>query len=358
MKVCTRCGSRNEYSAVRCAACGNPNFIADVNGYGDNSNYNQNNYGNETTYNAYSNDSSSSNYNDYSNINNSSNYNGYSNNNGNNGKNILIGILIGITVMAVVALCLFVFADRDDDSLKNKSDRYSYSYDDEYEDEDAEEEEEETQESEEEKEEPVVEPDTHVVAPEPGNTVKTGEIAINVDLRYSLNLFLSNFSEASLNSFNKRPSDQELVKFAMNYNTLNHGERWEKGEWSLNGQMYNNRIAEDYIHSSMDDHFTCSIDSSIGKNRNDYNNGYFYAVRTGGLMEGNISIVNYLEYVGDNVYYVRFNMYFTDGRNSGCYRYDDYQISAVGEYAGSGSAYMVASDINNYYTYYLDSYSV
>lgn len=388
MKVCTKCGTRNDYTAVRCVTCGNPEFIADVGGYDNNANYN-NPYGNNSydnnsyanngygnNYAAYNNNAYTDNpgnaggYNGYPENYGNGSFNGYTNNNNNNNgkiKNLLIGILAVIAVISVAVLCLVAFSGKDDDSSDNKSNRYSSSYSDDYEEEE-DEEEEEYEEEEEETEETEKRTETtrestsratttRVIAPEPGNDKQTGEVAIGSELRYSLNLFLSNFSEANLKSFSKRPSDDELVKFAVNYNIINHSDRWERGEWSVNGQSYESRIEEDYIHSSMDDHFTCSIDSSIGTSRRDYSNGYFYATRTGGLVEGDISIVTYLEYVGNDVYCVRFNTYFTGGSNSDYYRSDEYGMSSA-NYTGSGSAYMVASDINNYYTYYLDSYSV
>lgn len=334
MKICKNCGSRNDLNAVNCTVCKNTTFSYEAENYNSNTDR----------------------------------------------KNIIIGVLAGVAITAIAALCIFAFSDKDKDNNKNKNSRYDYSYYEEYEDVDENEESEEentdgtdeyiifshpsedesytdAQEFKDSEEIYENEPDTQVFAPEPGN-IKDKEMKISDDLRYSLNLFVSNFSEARMESFDQRPSDDELIKFAMNYNLINKSERFENGEWSVNGQVHNKRISEDYVYESLENHFTCSIGRTEGKNTPRYSDGYFYTTFTGGLIENDVSIVNYLEYVGDDTYYVRFNMYFNGGDNSECYRLDDSQMAARGSYSGNGYAYISASDIYNYDTYYLESYSV
>lgn len=121
MKICSKCGNKNENYASTCVVCGSSFYEDNVGGYGnpyanysnsvypaDNRNnnpYGGDNYGNNPygTGNPYGNP--------YGN-----NYQGYNNNNSKDSKNLIIGLLSGISIMAVIALCFFVFGGGNSDS--------------------------------------------------------------------------------------------------------------------------------------------------------------------------------------------------------------------------------------------------
>lgn len=189
-------------------------------------------------------------------------------------------------------------------------------------------------------------------------TESVRSINLTADLQYNLNLFISNFTEANLESFDYKPADSELIKFAISYNTINERQRIETGEWTINGNYYNRRVSDDYVFESISDHFVCPIGNIIDYSQYVYYDGYFYLVFTGASVTGPMGVVTSVEELGNNRYRMYFNIYNNGGNNEGLYGYDDAYMSAKGYYKGFGAAVFQATDINNYYTYYLESYTV
>ena len=63
---------------------------------------------------------------------------------------------------------------------------------------------------------------TQVIAPGIDNDPLPGEVQVSDDLRYSLNLFINNFVEADLDSFDAFPDEKELLDFAISFNLYNN----------------------------------------------------------------------------------------------------------------------------------------
>lgn len=83
------------------------------------------------------------------------------------------------------------------------------------------------------------------------------------------------------------------------------------------------------------------------------------------MLYDKIAIVTGVEYLGDDLYSVDFNLYNNISGNDGMYGYDTKQMQIAIDnsdgaisYSGTGCAVIDATDLYNYGTYYLDSYYI
>ena len=187
------------------------------------------------------------------------------------------------------------------------------------------------------------------------------------DLRYSLNLFINNFVEADLDSFDAFPDENELLDFAISFNLINIPENVETLQKAveINGETYNRRIKKEDVADSIEKYMLVSVEDDFGQEADNYSDGYFYIMFTGGMLYDKIAIVTGVEYLGDDLYSVDFNLYNNISGNDGMYGYDTKQMQIAIDnsdgaisYSGTGCAVIDATDLYNYGTYYLDSYYI
>lgn len=206
---------------------------------------------------------------------------------------------------------------------------------------------------------------TRVIAPGLNETDE-GFIQMSDDLRYSINIFLNNFVEADLESFSYRPSDEQLVRFALSFNFINKRENFERldSPAQINGREYNYRISKSLVKESIENYFLVNVNGDFGEDIINYKDGYFYWQFTGAMLYDQIAVVTAVEHTGNNYYRITFNLYNNYGSNKELYRHSDAQLQALADssdaisFKGTGTALVQAQDIYNYGTYYLYAYDV
>lgn len=200
---------------------------------------------------------------------------------------------------------------------------------------------------------------------QPAEEVYPINLRLTSELQHTMNLFLSNFSEAKLKSFDGFPEASEAVHFAINFNFINKNDRFERisPEALVNGKYYNLRIKQEYVYDTVLDYFNiASLVPGFGQNLENYKDGYFYYVFTGGLVMGDLAIATAVRQVDRYYYEVDFNLYFTGGENRDMYTMNDSQVRSEKasnqyvRYAGSGTAVISSSDIYRHNACSLESY--
>lgn len=196
--------------------------------------------------------------------------------------------------------------------------------------------------------------------------LQTGDISINSNLQYDLNLFLSNFSEANLKSYVTRPDDAALINFAYNFNFINNRDRFEVLDTivEIGDMACNYRISKENVVRSIENYFDITLEDDFGEDYTYYADGYFYYTFTGGMIMDDITIVTRAEYIGNDVYLVFFNLYDVASNNGSMYTYTDSQMledmdsKPYIRKSDSGYAQIYAEDINDANTYYLQCYTL
>lgn len=307
MKVCKKCSVKNNDKANFCTACGSDEFLPEAKS---------------------------------------------------NNKSLLIGVIIGV-VIAVAAFAA-IGGQGDDGDKYSESTRYTFNY--------------ETGTSNVTTTEKPAPSQSFVTTTTTTTTQRYTQPAENTypislrltsDLQYTMNLFLSNFSEARLKSFDGFPEVEEAVHFALNFNFINKNERFEKcsPEVLVNGKYYNLRIKQADVYDTVLNYFNvASLVPDFGQNLPNYKDGYFYYVFTGGMVMGDLAIATAVRQTDRYYYEVDFNLYFTDGKNRNMYTMNDSQVQAEKtsnqyiSYAGSGTAVISSTDIYRHNACRLESY--
>ena len=180
------------------------------------------------------------------------------------------------------------------------------------------------------------------------------EIPLTSDLQYTLNLFLSNFSEANMKSFTRFPNSEDAAKFALNFNFINKRENFEmlNNPVTLNGVEYNYRIPKEIIRSTVFNYFFITqLLPSFDEKIPFYYDGYYYYQFTGGMIMDDLTVVTRVVQTDRYEYEVYFKLYDVASNNANMYTMSDYQVQAEMQnksfirYSGNGMAVIDTSDI-------------
>lgn len=140
-------------------------------------------------------------------------------------------------------------------------------------------------------------------------------LKLDSDRQYKFNLYLSNFSEVELKSFNGMPETEELIRFGIFHNIKN------------NAKTVDGKVSEDYyyrmstrnIADKIYKYFFLRTEESdyqtYGKNDFffDYKKGFLYSSDPPeGAIWGNLTVVSKAESVGDGLCKVTFAQYDLD----------------------------------------------
>lgn len=190
-------------------------------------------------------------------------------------------------------------------------------------------------------------------------------IVLTDDLQYDVNIFLSNFSESDVESFDGIPSDKALLYYALSYNLINRNNLFESVENPPKDSLYwtNIRISEKYILETIEKYFAVKKYPGFAADFYEgYVDGYYYDQFTGGYLCSGFSIVKEVNYIGNNRYELQFDIYDDGAGGSEYYGFSLEEIEKDDNeylcYLGKGTAIIYASDINDRSTYWLDEYSV
>lgn len=144
-----------------------------------------------------------------------------------------------------------------------------------------------------------------------GQSYRGSEVDLSQDERYSINLFLSNFTEVGFvwpsGCYDKRWVDRALLtRFAIDHCWFNRQNRLEWGEYF----DYNNvRLPKSQIAPIVKKYFDLDIEPSDHPQYMDYSAGYYYWQETGGHTNDGFACLDRVEALGGNRYSVWFNIY-------------------------------------------------
>lgn len=164
-------------------------------------------------------------------------------------------------------------------------------------------------------------------------------VALTDAQRYNVNLFLSNFTEASFGWDEYvfelgESSDRALVDFAIDHIWFNQQDKLEWGEWGDD----NVRLSDKYIASVTQKYFG-RAPKDLSLTRMDYRDGYYYWQETGGNINNGFACLTGVELMGKCVYIVNFEIYGAgeNWSNDVCH-YDTAQAAAGYQRSGTGHA--------------------
>ena len=183
----------------------------------------------------------------------------------------------------------------------------------------------------------------------------SGVINLNDAERYSMNLFLSNFTEIG-SDIAFYSDDASLVDFAHDHLWFNDYESFEYGEYP-NGN--NSRVSDDQIQSIIDRYFDAAPQVDLSQSRFDYDGEYYYHVETGGGANGGFALTLNVYSADDDRYYVSFLTFGTDDNwdnDSLNLNFADAEMQ-FGVPAHGGHAWITASDLSDRSTYRMISFS-
>lgn len=140
--------------------------------------------------------------------------------------------------------------------------------------------------------------------------------------RYNINLFLSNFSEQQLPTYDEFDAfnacnvhvDEFLLDFAVQHLLFNREDKFEMGNFAM-GEM---RLAENGLDDVVWKYFK-RRPSSTGMAPYSYSDGYYYLNLADQRIDGGFVSVNRVDALGDSRYAVRFGIYDAD---CGCWEND------------------------------------
>lgn len=187
---------------------------------------------------------------------------------------------------------------------------------------------------------------------------------LDADLQYDVNIFLSNFSEATMENFSVRAEDKDMLDYAITYNFINKQYEFESCNVELDNGIYGNfRIHKDKVLQTVKKYFGYQLNSSVCNDVPYYYDGYFYLNFTGANLCNGFCIVSSLEKLENNQYRAVFDIYL-DGEDG-----SDYYGCSKEEIEGydkkdelylykirTGYAIIHADDIYDRSTYTLSAY--
>ena len=200
---------------------------------------------------------------------------------------------------------------------------------------------------------------------QPAEEVYPISLRLTSELQHTMNLFLSNFSEANMKSFETFPGAEEALDFALSFNFINKKENFEllNSPVTFNGRSYNYRIKEDTIKNTVYNYFhVTQVLPSFGHNLINYKDGYFYYQFTGGMIMDDVTIVTAVRQIDRYSYEVDFRLYDAASNNRNMYTMDDSQVQSEMQskpfirYTGSGTAVISSEDIYKHNACRLESY--
>ncbi len=202
------------------------------------------------------------------------------------------------------------------------------------------------------------------------SSISDDEVSDSADsiskLQRDMNIFMSNFSEAYVDSFSGTPSQDDLISFGFMHCHLNsYTNAFENCAWvEINGYEYHEKIKTSKISEAAKKYFGVGIKSDSYKSWGNYKDGYMYCDCTGGFLNEGFSVVDEIEEIEDGFYRVKFTIY----DQSAMSYMDVYSITPAdmenGKYddmthkLGRGSAIVEVGDITNRKTYILREYDV
>ncbi len=208
------------------------------------------------------------------------------------------------------------------------------------------------------------------------NSYYPKSVDINSDLQYQLNIFLSNYSEAYMNSFDGKPDSIDLVWFGMLHNHLNKYEKtYENVDVIIDDVNYFERIHKKHVAEAVVKYFGIELteeDYRMASEVFPYKDSYLYFEWTGGWLSAGFSIVDKLSLVDHNTYEIHFCIYddmYWFGYD-GLYRMTPSDVADAKDKAekglseryvskiGEGTARIYTEDINTRSKYKILSYSV
>lgn len=189
-------------------------------------------------------------------------------------------------------------------------------------------------------------------------------LKLNADLQYDVNIFLSNFSEADIENFSTRPSDKEMLNYAVTYNLLNKNYEFENCDVEFNNGSYGNlRIHKDKVLKTVKKYFGYQLDDSACYSSYNYYDNYFYTEFTGGSLYSGFCIVSSLEKLKNNRYRATFDVYIDGSDGSDYYGCSTKEIEKYDKNAElylkkirTGYAIIEADNIYDRSTYTLSAY--
>jgi hypothetical protein len=161
-------------------------------------------------------------------------------------------------------------------------------------------------------------------------------VDVDDELRYNINLFLSNFTEVGFTrnagSYDESYVDKKLLtKFGIDHCWFNRQNQIESGEYF----NYNNmRLPEGQIAPIVRKYFGVDITPSHSLDTIDYRKGYYYWEETGGHTSDGFACQTRVEKLGSRRYSVWFNIYgsMMNWNNDVCHYTDSQARSACAPY--------------------------
>ena len=194
------------------------------------------------------------------------------------------------------------------------------------------------------------------------------KIEVDDEEYYNLNIHVSNFTEASLESYEKGiyPAE-ELLNFAYQYNWFNIDNAVEIAEDYYfiapgNNFAYNTRVSDHYLNAALEKFFGegITVESLSGTYEVDqYMDGYYYSEETGGNIPMGFALLYEIEKTGDE-YLCSYRIY-----GAGSYAAYDREYygwshaqaeETFGEHYGSCKMRLRADDLKNRDSYEILSY--
>lgn len=141
------------------------------------------------------------------------------------------------------------------------------------------------------------------------NPMNGTPVTLSINEWTDLNLFLSNFAEAYLNSFSEETTEGELINFAFIHNKINYASR-VTGK-TFNGNSYE-AIEEKYIASTINRFFNKDIGDLKDMGAYQFANEYCYIPASDGGYYGYFAQATEIYDIGDNLLGVTFEIYESD----------------------------------------------
>lgn len=121
--------------------------------------------------------------------------------------------------------------------------------------------------------------------------------------QYTVNLFLSNFTETGVDKIDARSDDRALVDFAHDHMWFNSYDKFEYGDYFGDN---NCRVSDDRIQEIIDDYFYYPIKVDLSQTRFDYDGEYYYHCETGGWSDSGFAYATSVCPMGGDRYFVSF----------------------------------------------------
>ncbi|MBO5933891.1 MAG: zinc ribbon domain-containing protein [Clostridia bacterium] len=146
-----------------------------------------------------------------------------------------------------------------------------------------------------------------------------------------VNLYVSNITETGISDFDGRPTDADIMKFAINHSVLNYApsvSALEYDDFTLNGKSYDVRISARYADSLSVRFF--GMDINIADMNNDYAKGYLLYGNAAQVRSEGVAIVRDVHSNHSaSEYKISFSIYKSDSSDeSKYYAYTPAQAAA------------------------------